>query len=525
MQSFDCIIVGSGINSLVCAAILARKGRSVCVLERNDYLGGCIRTEQLTASGFSHDVLSAVHPLFVTSPGYAELQDALHDNGLEYTNNGSPTGVLLPDGRSLILTTSREDNMKNFESLAAGDGEAYQRSMALIDNNAELIFGLLGGNMWGFSTAKLLLSNVWKKDLQTTASFFGEAMQTCRSWLEDSFQSDLLRALLAPWILHTGLGTESSFSALMGRLIPYTLEQVGNPVVKGGSYKLVEAFEKVVEAHGGKFQRNTHVTRIITKDGRAVGVETTDGTHYLGSRAVICNVTPTQLYQDLLAPADVSETVLQQSRSYRYGRGDMQIHLALDEPPQWPDDEFKNVIMLHLTSGLDAVSRAINEADRGLLPDSATIVVAQPTAVDPSRAPDGKWILWIQLQELPRNIKGDQRGEIQIPADGQWNESVREQYADRIISRLAEQIPNLERSIVGRHVVSPADLEARNINLVGGDPYSGECSIDQFMFWRPLRATRGHRTPVRNLYHIGASTHPGPGLGGVSGYLVAKALT
>lgn len=525
MKTFDCIIVGSGINSLVCAAILARQGRKVCVLERNDHLGGCIRTDQVTVPGFHHDVLSTAHPLFITSPGYAELAEALHANGLEYCNNESPTGVLLPDGRSLILTTSRGKNVAAFESLASGDGAAYEKSMALIENNAEFIFGLLGGELWSFGTAKLLLSEVWRKNLHATSGFFGEAMQTCRTWLEGSFESDLLRALLAPWILHTGLGTESAFSALMGRLIPFTLEQVGMPVVKGGSYKLVEAFEKFIVDHGGELHHSRDVVRIITKNGKATGVETADGDAYVASRAVICNVTPTQLYQDLLDSTDVSKDVLQQSRSYRYGRGDMQIHLALNEAPEWPASDLLEVTMMHLTAGLDSISRAVNEADRGLLPESATIVVAQPTATDPSRAPDGKWILWIQLQELPGVIKGDQRGEIPIPADGQWTETVRESYADRIIDRLAEQIPNLKGSIAGRQVFSPADLESINVNLVGGDPYSGECSIDQFMFWRPLRATRGHRTPVRNLYHIGASTHPGPGLGGVSGYIVAKALS
>ena len=98
---------------------------------------------------------------------------------------------------------------------------------------------------------------------------------------------------MGPGSRHAGLGTESSFSGLMGRLSPYTLEQVGNPVVKGGSYQLVEAFEKIIEAHGGELRRNTDVTRIITKNGRAVGVETADGSRYLASRAVICNVTPT----------------------------------------------------------------------------------------------------------------------------------------------------------------------------------------------------------------------------------------
>ena len=525
MSSFDCIIVGSGINSLVCAAILARNGRKVCVLERNDRFGGCICTDQITVEGFSHDVLSTAHPLFITSPGYAELAEELHGNGLEYANNESPTGVLLPDGQSLILSTSRQQNVETFESLARGDGSAYEKSMAMIENNAQLIFGLLGGELWSSGTAKLLMSEIWRNKLHSTASFFGEAMQTCRTWLEGSFESDLLRALLAPWILHTGLGTESSFSGLMGRLIPFTLEQVGMPVVKGGSYKLIEAFEKIIVGYGGELHHSTEVSKIITQKGKATGVETSGGDAYMAKSAVICNVTPTQLYQDLLDPADVGDKVLQQARSYRYGRGDMQIHLALNEPPEWPSPELQQVSMMHLTGGLDSISKAINEADRGLLPESATIVVAQPTAPDPSRAPDGKWILWVQLQELPPVIKGDQRGEISIPSDGQWTETVREAYADRIIDRMAKQIPNLEGSIVGRRVFSPADLAAININLVGGDPYSGECSIDQFMFWRPLRATKGHRTPVRNLFHIGASTHPGPGLGGVSGYLVAKALS
>ena len=75
--------------------------------------------------------------------------------------------------------------------------------------------------------------------------------------------------------------------------------------------------------------------------------------------------------------------------------------------------------------------------------------------------------------------------------------------------------------ILARRCHSPADLEAMNINLTGGDPYGGACTIDQFFLWRPLRGGANHRTPVRKLYHIGASTHPGPGLGGGSGYLLA----
>ena len=179
--------------------------------------------------------------------------------------------------------------------------------------------------------------------------------------------------------------------------------------------------------------------------------------------------------------------------------------------------------MVHVTPGLDGVSRAVNEAVRGLLPAEATIVCGQPLAVDPSRAPDGSGMLWIQLQELPSSPQGDAAGEIEV-GDGTWTENLRERYADRIQARLAHHIPNLESALLSRVVLSPADLEEANVNLVGGDPYSGALSLDQNFLWRPLAKQPSHQTPVRNLYHIGASTHPGPGLGGVSGTLVAQEL-
>jgi phytoene dehydrogenase-like protein len=176
-----------------------------------------------------------------------------------------------------------------------------------------------------------------------------------------------------------------------------------------------------------------------------------------------------------------------------------------------------------VNDGIDGVSRAVNEAERGLLPVDPTVVVGQPMAVDPSRAPQGRWILWLQLQELPSRPKGDAAGNIPT-GDGTWTESLRERYADRVIGKLARQIPNLESSIMRRVVLSPADLEASNINLVGGDPYSGSCAADQFFLLRPLPGLPGHRTPVAGLFHIGASTHPGAGLHGASGLMVAKQL-
>jgi phytoene dehydrogenase-like protein len=131
--------------------------------------------------------------------------------------------------------------------------------------------------------------------------------------------------------------------------------------------------------------------------------------------------------------------------------------------------------------------------------------------------------LWIQLQELPQRPVGDAAGEIDT-GDGTWTTTLRERYADRIQARLARQIPNLDSAVLRRVVLSPADLEAANINLVGGDPYAGACTLGQNLLWRPLPGQPTHRTPIGGLYQIGASTHPGPGLGAGSGTLVAHQL-
>ncbi|MFV2039892.1 MAG: phytoene desaturase family protein, partial [Acidimicrobiales bacterium] len=497
MSEFDVVIVGSGVNSLVCGALLARSGARVAVLERNDRLGGCIRTDELFP-GYTHDVLSSWYPLFVGGPAYAELADDLHARGLEFANTTSPTGVVTPDGRSLVLTTDAEVNRKQMEGLARGDGDRFVEVLdGFFSSDADLTFGLLGSDLRKRSTAWLLAKEARTRKLAGTVEFVGSALESCRTWLQRDFRSDVLRGLIAPWVLHAGLGPDDANSGLMGKVIMGAVATGGLPVAVGGSDKVVDAFTALIVDNGGTMLTDTAVERVLTKRGRARGVVTADGRRVTAKRAVVCNVTPQQLYGRLLAPADVPDAVADQARRYRYGRAGMQIHYALERPPTWASDDLARTAMIHLTPGLDGVSRAVNEAERGLLPAEATIVVGQPTVVDPTRAPEGAAILWIQLQELPRVIRGDAAGQIDAGESGAWTPQVAELYANRIHERLVHHMPDLESITVGRKVVSPSDLESINPNLVGGDPYSGACTLDQTLLWRPLPATRNHTTPVK----------------------------
>ena len=224
----------------------------------------------------------------------------------------------------------------------------------------------------------------------------------------------------------------------MLKVVAFTLEAVGMPMVMGGNARTVDAFRQLIENRGGTLLTGCDVERVLVEGGKAVGVALGDGRRFMG-RDVVCNVTPTQLYGRLLAPEHTPQPLRQQAAAYRYGKGNMQIHLALSEPVQWCAPELASVGYVHMTPGLHGVARAVDEAQRGLLPAEGTICVGQPSAVDPSRAPAGGSVLWVQLPECPR--------------------------------------------------------QARN-----------------------------HETPVQRLWHIGASTHPGPGLGGTSGMHVANRL-
>jgi phytoene dehydrogenase-like protein len=521
----DYIIVGSGINALVAAAQLGRKGRKVLLLERNDRIGGCIRTENITAPGFAHDVMATTFVLFLTSPAYAELGPELEKRGLAFAHTPTPTAVLLPDGRSAVFAMDRATNVATFDKLAGGDGTRFAADIDRLGGDAPFLFALLGGTLWSGTMLKIVAREAWRRGLRGLATFFGEALGTARGWLDTRFQSEVVRALFAPWVLHTGLGPESAYSGQMAKVIAFALEAAGAPIVKGGARNALLAFERLIRDQGGEILLDADVGRVLLDaKGAARGVRLADGREFEATRGVICSVTPNQLYGRLLADAPLPGGIAESVAQYRYGKGNMQIHYALKQPPRWKAPGLERVALIHLTPGLDGVSKAANEAERGMLPAVPTICVGQPAALDPSRCPDGQAILWLQLPEAPRLVKGDAAGEIAVPADGKWSMALRESYADRIEAILASHIENFPDSVIARKAYSPSDLEALNINLVGGDPYGGFCGIDQFFLWRPFHNSVNHTTAVPRLYHIGASTHPGPGLGGGSGYLLAKAL-
>ncbi len=519
-MAYDHIIIGSGINALVAGAMLSRKGDRVLVLEREMRLGGCMFSAEATLPGFTHDVMAATFVLFITSPAHAALGADLVRHGLEFCHTTHPTAVLRPDGSSLVLTTNRAANVAAFNAVAAGDGDQHARDVGGIEADAPFLFALLCGALWSWPTAKLLFGQMRKRGLRGLAAWFGTALVPARGWLETGYRSPLVQALYAPWVLHCGLTPEATYSAQMGKVVAFALEAAGAPVIKGGAGAAVAAFRSLIEAHGGELRTGADVDRIDVAGGRVTGV-TLAGGATIAAKSVLASVAPDQLAHRLLRDQNRHDDKAA-ATSFRHGRGNFQLHYALDAAPEWITPGLEDVALIHLANGIDSVSKSANEAERGMLPAVPTICVGQPYRLDPSRCPPGKAVLWLQIPDAPRVIKGDASGEIETAAE--WTEGVREAFADRIETILARHIKNFAHIKLARRAYSPSDLAAMNINLVGGDPYGGACTIDQFFIWRPFANATNGSNALRGLSHIGASTHPGPGLGGGSGFLAAKRL-
>lgn len=157
----------------------------------------------------------------------------------------------------------------------------------------------------------------------------------------------------------------------------------------------------------------------------------------------------------------------------------------------------------------------------GLLPERPMLVVGQPTTVDPTRAPDGKHVLWVQVRTVPGEIRGDALGQIQATS---WDEA-KGPFAERVLDIIEEYAPGTRRKVRSQAALAPPDLEAANANLVGGDSLGGSHHLMQQLFLRPTPGWSRYRTPVDRLYICGAATWPGAGVGAGSGHLLAASLT
>jgi phytoene dehydrogenase-like protein len=240
-----------------------------------------------------------------------------------------------------------------------------------------------------------------------------------------------------------------------------------------------------------------------------VAVQVQGGEEIPVRRAVLADVGPPALFLGMLDESDVTGWVRRQANRFRYGWGTFKMDWALSGPVPWSSPEARESAVVHAGDSLADLIAFTREVRGGQLPTNPYLVIGQQSLPDPSRAPAGCHTLWAYSRVPPR-------------LEGGW-ERHREAFADRIEQRIEGLAPGFRSLIRGRAIFSPADLEAMDENLVGGDLGGGSAHLDQQLFLRPVFPYFRYRTPVRGLYLASASTHPGAGVHGACGFNAARA--
>ncbi|MFF1847654.1 phytoene desaturase family protein [Streptomyces sp. NPDC058217] len=517
--SYDAVVIGGGHNGLVAALYLARAGWSVAVLERNATVGGAIASGEVTLPGFVHDLYSTNQNVFLGSRTYADFGSDLSRHGLRFHTTDHPYANAFPDGSSVRVYSDYERTIGQLAKHNSGDAEGFAGLYQQYKQFAPHLFGLYGSAVPSSAAVRQVLNLLRHHGLGGARELTHTLLMSTRELGSTWFTTREARAMAACWGMHLDFGPDVAGGAMFPLLEMFADMENGISVVEGGAQRLPQALAAVLAENGGEVHTGAEVVRVLCSNGRAVGVRCADGSTLTARRAVIANVGPPALYQQLLESDQVPAQVRRKSCGYLYGPGTMMLHLALDGPLPWAaGSELAGFGYVHVAPYVDDLARTYTESQAGLLPVEPLLVVGQTSAVDPTRAPAGRHVVWIQIRTMPSVIRGDAAGTIRHTS---WPEAV-EPMTDRVLTKLEHYAPGTRSRIVGTTAYTPQDLESANPNLVGGDSVAGSHHLSQNFFFRPMSGHSGYRTAVPSLYLTGAATWPGAGNNATSGRLTAR---
>ncbi len=520
-MAYDAIIIGAGHNGLAAAIHLARKGWKVAVFEKNSEAGGAVRTREVTLPGFRHDLFAANLNLFAGSPFFQAYRDDLIRHGLGFVPTEHCFATAFPDDRWFGVGKDLEATVNRLEAFSRKDAETWRTLVAGFSSDAPHIFGLLGNPMPSWATAGVLYRAWRAKGLPWLLDTAKLLASSPRAWLDRTFKSDHVKATLAAWGMHLDFSPDIAGGALFPYLEGLANQCFGMVIGQGGADTVIKAMSAYLKELSGEIHLTSEVERVVFSNNRIRGVELADGRGFVPSYCVIANLAPQILFGKLLPDGAAPKPVSDRMRAYRNGPGTMMVHLAVDSLPNWrAGKDLKRFAYVHLAPSMDMMARVYQDAIAGIIPAEPVIVVGQPTAIDPSRAPEGKHILWLQVRTLPAQPRGDAKGEITAT---DWDQ-IKEAVADRVVALVERYAPGLRTQILGRAVFSPKDLERENANLIGGDSVNGSHHLDQNFIFRPIPGWSRYRMPLKGLWLVGAATWPGAGVGAGSGFMAAKML-
>ena len=509
----DVVVIGSGPNGLVAANLLADQGWSVVVCEANDRPGGAVKSSELIESGFVNDEFSAFYPLAAASGVVRGL--GLEDYGLRWRRAPIVLAHPAADGSCPVISTNLDVTVDTLNAITPGDGDAWRTLYELWERLED---GIIGSLFTPFPPVRGALKLVGALKPSELLSFARFATLPTRRMVEEEFEGDAARRLIAGNALHADFAPETAIGGFFGWMLASLGQSVGFPVPEGGAGKLVEAMIRRLESRGGEVRCGMAVTDIVVRDNRAVAVQLADGTQVDATKAVIADVSAPSLYLDLVGESHLPPSTVADIRRFQWDLATIKIDWTLDGPIPWDCDAARQAGTVHVADSLDQLTMIAAQYSTGCIPDRPFLLVGQQSMTDPTRAPAGKETAWAYTH-VPNVVRGDAGGDL----TGSWDEAETEEFVKRMEDEIERLAPGFRALVRGRFVRNPRDLEAANANLAGGAVGGGTAQLHQQLVFRPVPGLGRPETPIKGLYLGSASAHPGGGVHGAPGANAARA--
>lgn len=520
-NQYDAIIIGGGHNGLVNAAYLAKAGKKVLVLERRHTVGGATVTEEIFP-GFKYLIASYLISL-LRPDVIQDLELARH--GLEIMPLES-TFVPLPDGNYLADWPDHDATKYEISRHSKRDAEAYDeysRTMRRLALAIKPLLDLIPPDP----------TSVSPKDLETMARVRGVLNQlrpddfyllsrlmtmSAADFLDEWFESPALKGTkCTSGIIGSFIGPRTPGSGYV--LLHHYVGEVDGVFrawgfARGGTGALSQAIASAAREAGVEIKLNAPVAQVLIKDGAAKGVVLESGEEFT-SDIVVSNADAKRTFLNLVESKHLPEDFVNDIKRYRIASAACKVNLALDGLPEFTSlPKGKEALLrgsIEIAPSIDYVERAYDDAKYGGWSRRPFMDALIPSLLDPGMAPPGKHVMSIFVQYAASDLEGG------------WNEEKKAQFLEVVIDTLAEYAPNLRSLILHKHIMTPWDLE-KTFGLTSGHIFHGELALQQLFFLRPSPQWSNYRTPVRNLYMCGSSTHPGGCITGAPGRNAALAI-